>query len=159
MRLFFLFLFSSALITNAAFAMPKNAYVYPLLATKVSSDYGLRKHPIKKAVRHHHGMDLAAPKGAPIRVIKSGMVVFADPYAGYGNLVVVQHGNGLTSHYGHCNTILVKPGQRVRAGQIIATVGSTGISTGPHLHFEMRIKGEPYDPERFLPGIADLAEG
>jgi murein DD-endopeptidase MepM/ murein hydrolase activator NlpD len=130
------------------------AFVYPLVGTRVSSDYGLRKHPLRKAVRHHHGIDLAAPEGALIRSIQAGKVVFADPYSGYGNLVVVQHENGMTSHYGHCRTIKVRPGQRVNAGEIIATVGSTGKVTGPHLHFEIRIGGKSHDPEMFIPGLA-----
>lgn len=144
---------------NWAHATPGSPYVYPLVGTKVSSDFGDRKHPVRKVIRHHNGIDLAAPQGAPIRVVKDGTVVYADPYSGYGNLVVVLHNNGLTSHYGHCRTMIVKPGQKVRAGQIIATVGSTGITTGPHLHFELRINGKPYDPERSIPGLADLAEG
>jgi murein DD-endopeptidase MepM/ murein hydrolase activator NlpD len=86
-------------------------------------------------------------------------VIYADPYAGYGNLVVVRHRDGLTSHYGHCESIKVKTGQQVKPGTVIGTVGSTGISTGPHLHFEIRRSGEPQDPERYLPGLADEGEG
>ena len=151
--------FSLGMICSTAQALPNNSYVYPLMGTRISSDFGNRNHPVRKIFRHHNGIDLAAPKGAPIRVVRDGMVVFADPHSGYGNLVVVQHTNGLTSHYGHCNTILVRTGQRVRAGQIIATVGNTGITTGPHLHFEIRIKSVPFDPERFIPGLAEMAEG
>jgi len=142
-----------------AHALPNTAYVYPLMGTRISSDFGSRNHPVLRVTKHHSGIDLAAPQGAPIRVIRDGVVVFADPYSGYGNLIVVKHENGLTSHYGHCRTILVKPGQHVRAGQILATVGSTGITTGPHLHFEIRMDGAPKDPERFIPGLADSAEG
>ena len=129
------------------------------MGTRISSDFGVRKHPVLKKVKHHGGIDLAAPKDAPIRSIRDGTVVFADPYGSYGNLVVVSHTNGYTSHYGHCSSIKVRTGQRIRAGQVIATVGSTGRVTGPHLHFEIRKNGTPEDPERFIPGLADAAQG
>lgn len=133
--------------------------VYPLMGTRMTSDYGLRRHPIKKARQHHHGIDLAAPRGALIRAIAAGQVLYADPFGGYGKVVVVMHSNGLTSHYGHCDTLNVKPGERIKAGDILGTVGSTGLSTGPHLHFEIRIDGKPQDPERYLPGLATPAQG
>ena len=85
--------------------------------------------------------------------------MFADPHKGYGNLVVVQHNNGVTSHYGHCDKISVRPGQRIESGQVIGTVGSTGMVTGPHLHFEIRRNGIALDPEQMLPNLADEAEG
>jgi murein DD-endopeptidase MepM/ murein hydrolase activator NlpD len=135
------------------------AFVYPVMGPRMSSDYGLRKHPVKKVTRHHHGMDLAAPLGAPIRAISDGQVMYADPHGGYGKLIAIKHADGFSSHYGHCKTMTVTPGQKVKAGDIIGTVGSTGISTGPHLHFEIRYRGEPRDPETFLPGIAELANG
>ena len=134
-------------------------FVYPLMGPRLSSDYGKRKHPILKSTRHHHGVDLAAPEQSPIRAIAGGQVMYADPFGGYGNLIVVRHDGGMTSHYGHCRGFKVKIGQRVKAGQIIGTVGNTGISTGPHLHFEIRVAGEPRDPENFLPGLAAAAEG
>lgn len=140
-------------------SIPGPAFVYPLMGTRVSSDYGWRKHPVVKAIRHHEGMDLAAPEGALIRAIQPGTVVFADPYAGYGNLIVIKHAKGMTSHYGHCRTIKVRTGQHVNAGEIIGTVGSTGRVTGPHLHFEIRIDGKPYNPEDLIPGLALEGEG
>jgi murein DD-endopeptidase MepM/ murein hydrolase activator NlpD len=133
--------------------------VYPIVAPRVSSVFGTRKHPMRRMVRHHDGVDLAAPRSAPIRAIGPGVVVFADPYGSYGNLVVVRHENGLTSHYGHCEKIRVSPGQRVRAGEILATVGSTGAATGPHLHLEIRKEGKPLDPETILPDLAEAAAG
>jgi murein DD-endopeptidase MepM/ murein hydrolase activator NlpD len=136
-----------------------DAYVYPVMGPRLSSSYGKRRHPVKKVTQHHHGIDLAAPAGAPIRAIADGQVMFADPYAGYGKLVVLQHSNGLTSHYGHCAKLSVQPGAHVRAGDIIGTVGSTGISTGPHLHFELRKDGSTLNPEKLLPGLADGSEG
>lgn len=146
-------------INQNCLAATPAGFVYPLMGPRMSSDYGKRVHPIKRVTRHHDGIDLAAPRGAPIRAIAGGLVIYADPYAGYGNLIVVQHNNGFTSHYGHCETFRVKTGERIAPGQVIGTVGSTGISTGPHLHFEIRFNGKTYDPERLLPGLADEAEG
>jgi murein DD-endopeptidase MepM/ murein hydrolase activator NlpD len=134
-------------------------FVYPIMGPRLSSDYGKRKHPVRKVSQHHHGIDLAAPKDAPIRSIADGVVMYADPFGGYGKLIVIQHSNGLTSHYGHCSRITVQPGRRVRAGDIIGSVGSTGISTGPHLHFELRKSGVPVNPEKILPGLAEVAQG
>jgi murein DD-endopeptidase MepM/ murein hydrolase activator NlpD len=129
------------------------------MGPELSSDFGLRKHPIRKVTRHHDGVDLAAPLGAPIRSIAAGVIIFADPWGGYGKFVVVKHPDGMTSHYGHMERISVTPGQRIRAGDIIGTVGSTGISTGPHLHFEIRVNGTIQHPEKFLPGLAMDGEG
>ena len=135
------------------------AFVYPLMDPRISSKYGRRVHPIRRFSARHHGIDLAAPVGSPIRSIAEGRVVFADPYAGFGKLVVIQHHGQLTSHYAHCDRIRVQPGQWVKAGQIIAEVGSTGLSTGPHLHLEIRISGEPRNPEAFIPGLGAEAQG
>ena len=154
-----LVLIAGFLTVTIAHAIPGTSYVYPLVGTRISSNFGKRAHPVAKAVRHHNGIDLAAPHGSHIRVIRDGVVVFADPYSGYGNIIVVQHDNGMTSHYGHCQTIIAKPGQKVKAGNIIGTVGSTGISTGPHLHFEIRLNGKPQDPEKYIPGLAEEALG
>jgi murein DD-endopeptidase MepM/ murein hydrolase activator NlpD len=159
------------LASQSAHASPPNAsakpiaylgssFVYPLMGPRESSQYGLRRHPIKRKLRHHHdGIDLAAPKGAAIRAIAAGRVMYSDPFGGYGNLVVIKHESGLTSHYGHCDSLKVRVGQFVRPGDIIATVGNTGRSTGPHLHFEIRRNGEPQHPERILPGLADPTLG
>ena len=134
--------------------------VYPLMGPRASSDFGPRKHPINKKRQHHHdGVDLAAPRGAIIRSIAAGTVIYADPYGGYGNLIVVRHHSGFTSHYGHCETLKVRIGERIVAGEVIATVGSTGASTGPHLHFEIRQDGKPHSPEKYLPGLDVPADG
>ena len=135
------------------------SFVYPLMGPKVTSAFGTRRHPVRKVVRHHNGLDLAAENGAPIRAVESGIVVFADPYAGYGKLVVIKHKNGLTTHYGHCESIGVKPGTSVKAGAIIGTVGETGLATGPHLHFEVRRNGNPLDPEKIFPNLREAAAG
>jgi murein DD-endopeptidase MepM/ murein hydrolase activator NlpD len=142
-----------------AFPSTQISLVYPVMGPRMSSDFGLRNHPIRKHRAHHHGVDLAAPQGAPIRVIAAGQVVYADPLGGYGKVVVVKHASGLTSHYGHCQSIGVSIGQIVKPGDILGTVGSTGLSTGPHLHFEIRQDGKPQNPERYLPGLAAPAAG
>jgi murein DD-endopeptidase MepM/ murein hydrolase activator NlpD len=144
----------------AAVQALSTSLVYPLMGPRESSSYGIRKHPLRKRVSHHHaGIDLAAPRGAIIRAIASGRVMYSDPHGGYGNFIVIRHPNGLTSHYGHCDTLKVQVGQSVTAGQVIATVGSTGASTGPHLHFEIRRDGQPQNPERYLPGLEAPSEG
>ena len=146
-----------ALPRETAFPFP--SFVYPVMNPRKSSSFGGRLHPVLHYLKHHNGIDLAAPSGSQIRAIAGGTVVFADPYAGYGNLVVVQHTNGITSHYGHCDKISVRPGTKVKPGQIIATVGETGITTGPHLHFELRLNGIPQNPEQYLPGLVEAAAG
>lgn len=112
----------------------------------VTSGFGMRTDPFDGVRRKHQGVDLAAPAGAPIRAAREGVVRFAGTSGGYGNLVVVDHGNGLETRYGHCDALSVKPGDVVGAGQAMATVGSTGRSTGPHLHFEVRRGGVAEDP-------------
>jgi murein DD-endopeptidase MepM/ murein hydrolase activator NlpD len=134
-------------------------YVHPVMAPRKSSGFGPRIHPIRGYSSKHKGLDLAAPVGVNIRAMAAGKVIFADPYAGYGNLVVVDHGKEITTHYAHCDRLKVHPGDIITAGQIIAEVGSTGASTGPHLHLEVRIKGEAVNPENFFKGLFDKAAG
>jgi len=100
--------------------------------------------------RMHNGMDFAAPTGTPVYAAASGTVTYADWAGTYGRLVIIDHGNGLETRYAHLSQILVKEGDQVQRGQRIALVGSTGNSTGPHLHFEVRVDGEPQDPASWL---------
>lgn len=100
--------------------------------------------------RHHHGIDISAPVGTPIRAVRDGVVTFAGWRGGYGRLVILDHGQGLATWYGHASKILVRVGQRVTTGQEIAAVGATGNVTGPNLHFEVRINGAPQDPIPYL---------
>ncbi len=100
--------------------------------------------------QHHDGIDIAADEGAPIHAARDGRVVYAGWNGGYGLTVIIAHGNGLQTLYGHASAIAVRPGQFVKAGQIVARVGSTGIATGAHLHFEFRINGRPVNPLRYL---------
>lgn len=98
----------------------------------------------------HTGLDIAAPNGTPIQVVADGVVTHASPMGTYGNLVIVSHGNGVETYYAHCSKILVNVGQTVTAGDTIALVGSTGNSTGNHLHLEIRINGTAVNPQRYL---------
>ena len=153
------FLLALLVSTSAmAISLPEAA-VYPVMSPRLSSSFGSRKHPIKKVSRHHDGVDPAAPKDSPVRAIKAGTIVYADPYGGYGKLVVVQHTDGMTTHYGHLNSIKAQPGKYVKAGEIIGAVGSTGHSTGPHLHLEFRKNGKALNPQIFLKDLIGKAEG
>lgn len=116
----------------------------------ITSNFGYRIHPVLGTRRLHAGTDFGAPTGAPIFAADSGTVIVAEWYGGYGNTVIIDHGNGLTTLYGHCSELYVTVGQGVQRGQTIAAVGSTGLSTGPHLHFEVRQQGEPVEPLAYL---------
>ena len=100
------------------------SFVYPLMAPRISSGFGMRVHPIRRFSAKHSGIDLAAPQGAVIRAVASGTIVYADKYAGYGNLISINHGKELTTMYGHLSAFRVHTGQHVNAGQIIGAVGS-----------------------------------
>jgi lipoprotein NlpD len=119
---------------------------WPLREGRMSSIYGRRWG------KKHEGIDLAAPIGTPVYAAKDGLVLYAaDVVKGYGNMVVLQHEGDLLTAYAHTSVLLVRKGDRVRAGQIIARVGQTGHATAPHLHFEVRKGQVPKDPLRFLP--------
>lgn len=98
----------------------------------------------------HTGTDIACSKGTPIKAVASGTIVFAEKNGSYGNLIKIDHGNGVETWYAHCNELYGKVGQKVNAGDIIATVGSTGNSTGPHLHLEIRVNGNTINPQKYL---------
>ncbi|MBG1270856.1 murein hydrolase activator EnvC family protein [Nostoc sp. WHI] len=115
-----------------------------------SSPFGWRMHPVLGYQRFHAGMDFAASYGSTIRAADSGTVIFAGWYGGYGRAVIIDHGNGITTLYGHSSELYVADGQAVERGQAIAAVGSTGLSTGPHLHFEVRRDGTPVNPGDYL---------
>jgi len=115
-----------------------------------TSGYGMRMHPIDHTERLHSGMDIAAPTDTPIQAAAAGQVVFSGTQAGYGNVVVIQHAEGYATLYAHNTENLVSVGTTVSQGQPIATVGSTGRSTGPHVHFEVRRDGTRLDPALFF---------
>jgi len=116
----------------------------------MSSPFGMRMDPFMKGPAIHTGIDLRGDKGDPVRVTANGKVTIAGWQGGYGNMVEIDHGNGFATRYGHMSEIDVKVGQVVRIGQTLGKIGSTGRSTGPHLHYETRIDGEAVDPQKFL---------
>lgn len=112
----------------------------------ITSYFGNRFHPILHKYKLHTGIDIGAPRGVSILAANKGTVILASWQNGYGNTVVIDHGGGISTLYAHCSSISVSKGAKVYAGEVIAKVGSTGYSTGPHLHFEIRKKGEPLNP-------------
>ncbi|KIN75131.1 M23 peptidase domain protein [Sulfitobacter noctilucae] len=125
-------------------------FLVPVNGVKTSG-FGPRHHPILKQVRNHNGVDWAAPTGTPVLAVAAGRVARAGDGGGYGNVVYLDHGNGIETRYAHLNAFAkgLRRGTRVEAGQVIGYVGTTGRSTGPHLHFELRVDGRPLDPLSF----------
>ena len=118
--------------------------------TRTTDEYGMRLHPTLGERRLHTGMDIAAPMGATIVAADSGTVIFAGWMSGYGQVIIINHNNGLSTLYAHQSSFLVSKGVNVSKGQAIGKVGSTGWSTGPHLHFEVRVNGTPTNPRAYV---------
>ncbi len=118
----------------------------PVPGAVMTSRFGWRVHPIFGTGRMHTGIDFGVGAGTPIRAADHGVVLDATWMGGYGKAVMIDHGQGIVTLYAHTSAYYVRPGQQVRKGQIIAAVGSTGYSTGPHLHLEVRKNGTPVDP-------------
>ena len=125
------------------------AMIWPL-AGSITSDFGWRTHPITGAQRFHSGIDIGGDYGDPIYAAQAGTVEYAGWISGYGNAVIINHGGGISTLYGHCQSLEVSTGQSVAQGELIAECGSTGNSTGPHCHFEVRVNGEPVNPLAYL---------
>ncbi len=123
----------------------KGGFLRPV-SGPVTSSYGMRFHPILRYSKLHTGVDFGASYGASIRAAASGVVVHSGYMRAYGNTVIIDHGGSVSTLYGHCSSLLVRSGQEVKQGETIARVGSTGFSTGPHLHFEVRRHGDPVRP-------------
>jgi murein DD-endopeptidase MepM/ murein hydrolase activator NlpD len=124
-----------------------------------TSSFGYRVDPFTRGMALHTGLDLRDEAGSSVRATAAGKVTMAEWYGGYGNLVEIDHGSGIATRYGHLSAILVEDGQQVEVGTIIGRVGSTGRSTGPHLHYETRIDGQPVDPLRYLKMAGRLGPG
>jgi murein DD-endopeptidase MepM/ murein hydrolase activator NlpD len=117
---------------------------------QIVSGFGIRMHPIKQELEQHNGLDITASAGSPIYATGNGVIELAQYNSGYGNCVIVDHGFGYKSLYGHCRDVLVQKGQKVTRGQQIATVGSTGFSIGNHVHYEVYVKGKPDNPAKYF---------
>jgi murein DD-endopeptidase MepM/ murein hydrolase activator NlpD len=122
----------------------------PIDAMKLSSAYGMRVHPVTGRLARHNGIDIPAPHGTPIYATADGIIGRAQRLGGYGLYVEVEHGNNIQTRYGHMSSFVVASGQRVKKGDVIGYVGSTGRSTGNHLHYEVRIAGTPVNPIPFV---------
>lgn len=137
----------TGLTANIGIAIPSRR---PIEKMSLSSSYGMRVHPITGKLARHNGVDIPAPYGTPIYATADGIVGRAQRLGGYGNYVEIEHGNAIETRYGHMSSFVVQPGQQVKKGDVIGYVGSTGRSTGNHLHYEVRIDGEPVNPMPFV---------
>ena len=139
---------------SGAAAYSTGSFIFPVASyTYISSRFGERIHPITGELKNHNGMDIASNMGTTVYAADGGRVVLAEWYGGYGNCIMIEHGNGYKTLYGHLSVISVKNGQTVNQGETIGQVGSTGNSTGPHLHFEVYLNGGRIDPEQFYSGL------
>ena len=138
---------STARLAATPSIMPSNGWL-------TSAFSQMRAHPILHIDRPHEGIDVSAPSGTPIEAPAAGVVVSAGWETGFGNCVVLDHGFGVVTKYAHASRLLVRAGQHVKRGERIALVGSTGLATGPHLHYEVHVNGKPVDPLRYvLPNV------
>ena len=137
----------TGLTANIGIAIPSRR---PIEQMSLSSSYGMRVHPITGKLARHNGVDIPAPYGTPIYATADGIVGRAQRLGGYGNYVEVEHGNAIQTRYGHMSSFIVRPGQQVKKGDVLGYVGSTGRSTGNHLHYEVRIEGAPVNPMPFV---------
>jgi murein DD-endopeptidase MepM/ murein hydrolase activator NlpD len=122
----------------------------PLESATLTSDFGLRTHPVLGGRRNHKGIDLAAPSGTPVYASADGVVGKAEWFSSYGNYIQIEHGGEMETRYAHLSGYAVAAGEQVRKGQLIGFVGSTGRSTGPHLHYEVRVAGAAVDPTPYM---------
>lgn len=126
-------------------------FIWPAPGYKrISSDYGMRYHPILKVRKLHTGMDIAAPSGAKVLAADSGKVIYRGSLGGYGNVIIIDHGGGISTLYAHMSAFVAKNGQQIERGAQVGKVGSTGWSTGAHLHFEVRENGTPVNPHSYV---------
>jgi murein DD-endopeptidase MepM/ murein hydrolase activator NlpD len=140
-----------ALLEDERGIRPDIPSLWPVSVSKsVSSPFGRRESPWRNGLQNHAGIDIRGPYGAPIRAAASGRVTYAGRDPGYGNLVVINHGGGIYTWYGHLARLQTEKGATVEQGAKIGTLGSTGRATGPHLHFEVRVNGRPVNPEKYF---------
>ncbi|MBH5321275.1 M23 family metallopeptidase [Aurantiacibacter sediminis] len=130
-------------------------WLMPIEGARLTSGYGNRNHPVLRRRAHHHGVDLAAPTGTPVYATADGTVEMAQWYSSYGNYVQIDHGGDVETRYAHLSRYTVRDGERVSAGDLIGYVGSTGRSTGPHLHYEIRMDGQSVNPIPYMTAQLD----
>ncbi len=140
----------TAPVPQAGTASRSAVFSWPLTGS-ISSTFGWRVHPITNNTRYHEGIDIAAPSGTTVRAAGAGTVTHASWMGGYGRLVIISHGNGLETRYGHLSSYVVKSGQKVKSGEVVGYVGQSGDATGPHCHFEVRKNGQVRNPRDYLP--------
>ena len=121
----------------------------PVLDGRISSSFGMRNHPRLKVRRHHEGLDLSSPRGTPVYASADGVVKYIGVAGGYGRMVKIDHKYGFETRYGHMSKYVVRRGQTIKRGQKIGEVGNTGLSTAPHLHYEVRYEGKPLNPKTY----------
>jgi murein DD-endopeptidase MepM/ murein hydrolase activator NlpD len=141
---------AEAELFNARLKASRLPTALPVNTAYNASGFGTRIDPITGQSAMHEGIDFIAPPGTPIAAAAGGIVIASEWHHSFGNMIEIDHGGDVVTRYAHCSTVHVKPGDVVKRGQKIAEVGSTGRSTGPHLHFEVRFKGQPQNPARFL---------
>ncbi|WP_328598195.1 M23 family metallopeptidase [Croceibacterium salegens] len=145
---------------SGSLAAPRQAVAVPsrmpVDTARMSSGFGMRTHPVLGGRRQHKGIDLAAPTGTPVYATADGYVARADRFGTYGNYIQIEHGGEMETRFGHLSAFNVTAGQTVHKGDLIGFVGSTGRSTGPHLHYEVRVGGEAVDPRPYMI-TADMA--
>jgi murein DD-endopeptidase MepM/ murein hydrolase activator NlpD len=122
----------------------------PVEGTRLTSEYGMREHPVLGGRRAHKGVDLAGPVGTPVYATADGVVSMAQWFSSYGKYVQIEHGAQLQTRYGHLSSYVVEPGAHVKKGQLIGYIGTTGRSTGPHLHYEVRVAGDAVNPVPYM---------
>lgn len=136
---------------NGTTTKAPGAYLWPCPSSRtITSTYGYRTHPVTGAKKLHSGMDIGASYGSAVIAAAGGTVIMSKYYGGYGNCIIIDHGGGVATLYGHMSSLIAKNGQTVKAGEQIGKVGSTGVSTGNHLHFEVRINGSTVNPAGYV---------
>ncbi len=132
--------------------------INPVETMRLTSHYGYRSDPFQGRRKNHKGLDIAGPIGTPIHATADGTIGRAQWVSGYGKYIEIEHGNAIQTRYGHLSAMNVYSGQRVRKGDVIGFMGSTGRSTGSHLHYEVRVAGEPLNPTSFLESATNLSK-
>ncbi|WP_250893860.1 M23 family metallopeptidase [Croceibacterium selenioxidans] len=131
----------------------------PVQGVTMTSDYGMRIHPVLGGRRNHKGIDLAGPMGTPVYATADGVVSRAERFSSYGNYIQIEHGGELQTRYAHLSGYAVAAGEQVTKGQLIGYIGTTGRSTGPHLHYEVRVSGEAVDPRPYMLAQVPAGQG